>query len=114
MQVNYYHENQRAVQPPCCLAGPLEPPCEHWRAFERQLILAHCRGRLIELAERVILDLLRDNLPVDAGTIALEMARRVASARPQSLYLPWGINMAIADRIIEAVAADLAAKRRAA
>lgn len=88
---------------PCCYQGR----CRHWIAFEKRMVIAHCRARLMLAAELVHDDLTRQKLPTDSDTLAIKMMERVNNARPRSLYVPLGVTPAELDALIMVVVKDV-------
>jgi hypothetical protein len=91
--------------PECCLRGG----CHHAKASCRKWLIAHARGQIWTLGLLAQDDLIHRNLPVDASSVALEIARRVNAARPRSRYIPSDMTEAELDLVIRRVAADVVA-----
>jgi hypothetical protein len=89
--------------PDCCLA---EKQCEHWKQFDNSMIVARCRGLLTTeargIATRLIID---ETFTPDLLRHRLILA--IEASTPRSRLIPWELNDAAVEMIIEAVIADV-------
>lgn len=89
-----------APPPPCCQRMPWLDlgPCEHWRQFDRELIVAHLRGNLEKLADEII---------ACAGQVLVRetLARHIKlslTARSREI-IPMGIPARVVDLMVAEV-----------
>jgi len=88
----------------CCKQVP--PQCEHWRAFDREMLRAHLRGNLTEEANRLVLELQAYETPVNARNLYDALIMRLSSKRTQ--LVPFGVTDAVVDQTAKEVAAAVA------
>jgi hypothetical protein len=79
--------------------------------FERKMLLARLRANLERLALKVEAAMRREGLTtISPDALALRTVAEVSRARPRSLIVPWHLDAATVDFVIERVAREIAAE----
>ena len=86
--------------------GVEEKDCEHWRQFDRHMIVARVRWLLQQEARAILLQ--QGNLT--AGGLRDQLVFSVGRARPRSRLVAWNLPDSGVEAIIGAVVRDLCLK----
>ena len=111
---NVLIESSVATAELCCLTGPEhgKASCEHWRAFDRKIMLARLRHNLEELASTVAFELLVECTQLTAEMLSDAMLMRIGNAVSRSKIVPWHLPDSVLERVARMVARRVAEEVR--